>query len=427
MNKIRIVLISDNLTRDYLSLQYVKEALEKERNLEVYIIGSIAELQLTYYLLYKIRPHIVFVSQVLERCFRDVCSYVHESHGIVVVLPFELSYSSRAEISVLNRNLKYNELLDLYLVPGKKTQDDLITFGISNNKIRKVGSPKTDLLVRDWRRFTSRKKFLRINHIPENKKNIFIYSTLIKTPEEYIREDVAFLGHQNEAIRLSRDMDIIIHKYNKTLSQLCIDFSMYNFIVKPHPLETIKWYEGITAQNFFVITNEYVVNTMKSIDLAIHWYSTVAVECWVHGIKTIQYMPLAQYKSMLGEFHPGNPVVSSYDQLRRTIAFYMNNPLEKQYLHFQQQYITQWFGKLDGKCGRRITNEVMKMIKKSSSSQPYYVRKHSYLMYIMFLIERIMGKTISRRIVSYVRPYKWKYAAENAVYISPFEKKKHTD
>jgi len=419
MNHIRIVLISDNLTRDYLSLAYVKEELERIHGVHVYIIGSVAEIQRIFYLLHKIQPHIVFITQLLEKCFRDIAQYVRKSNGLVIVLPAEVTYSSSAALNILNKNLTYDELFELYLVPGDKMRQDIMKFNIQGKKLIKVGSPKMDLINKKWDTFMSRKNFSKKYQIPENRKNIFIFSTFIKTPEKYIQKDTAYIGSKKEFIRLSRNIDTLSNNYGDAISRLCKDYPEYNFIVKPHPLESNDWYKGITDANFFVIPNEYIVNILKSVDLAIHWYSTVAIECWIKGIKTIQYAPLKEFMPLLGEFHFGNPVVSSYSQLKRAIGLYADNPLEQKYTSFQKKYINLWFGKLDGKCGMRIKSVIHNLIKNHSFTNIDYRRNYSLGVYALLGLEKMFGTVISRKIISMIYPYNWKYAWKNAILVAP--------
>lgn len=413
MQKIRVVLVCDQVQRELSALKSLKKQLKEKLNSEVFIIGSLAEEQRILYLLHKIKPHIVFITQIQEGVTRRIAKYIKGSGGIVSILPVELSYSRSNLFWLFNKRLSYNQYLDFYFLPGIKMYKDIKNFtDISKSKLFIVGSPKMDLIVSKGNEFLKRSQFLSIHRIPKNRKNIFLYTTFFGSSENYIAKDIAFKGNVKATQRMFKAISDTKKAYLTIIIKLCSDFRDYNIILKPHPLEDSSDYKRIKEKNFYLIRDEIFNNTVKAVDLAIHWNSTVATECWLQGKKTLQYSPIRKYDDILSETVYGNPLLRTYDELESAIKTYISNNLERKYLTFQKEYIRKWYYRVDGKSGERIVNIIKKKMEFPEKLE--YTAKFDKKVFVVYFLEKLIGVKLSRIIISlFVRDFRWEYAADN--------------
>lgn len=413
--KLKIVLICDQVQRELPALQLLKKQLLKD-HFSVSIIGSLAEINRMYFLLHKIKPDIVFISQIQEKITRDIAQYVKNSGGKICVLPMELSYSRANLFWLYNQRLNYDDLIDYYLLPGEQFRTDLNKFtDIDTKKMFTVGSPKMDLLfIKNEKSFLNREKFCQKYNIPLAKKNIFIYTTFIASTIDYIKKEDAFKGNVKATLRIYKCIEETKKIFLKDIERLCLDFPDCNIILKPHPLERVDDYLNINHDNFYLIQKELFNDTVKSIDLAIHWNSTVATECWIQGKKTIQYAPVSKYKDLLSEFKTGNPVCQNYDELKLAIDKYLKSKMDKKYVSFQRNYLKLWYYCLDGKSAKRISNILNNIVKYNLPKQ--YFKNYPSAFILFLFLDKILGPSVVRTLVKlFKKNYQRQYALENYV------------
>lgn len=421
--KLKIVFICDQVQRELPSLLHLKKNIEKYMNADAYIIGSLAEEQRIYYLLYKIKPDIVFISQIQEEVTRRIAKYVRESGGILCLLPAEVTYSRLNLFWLFNKNLSYKDYVDYCFLPGEQYRNDLNELtDIDKRKIFVVGAPKMDLLATVYKnKFLTRKGFCQKHKIPLNKKNLFIYTTFLSiSSTNYLEKENSFKGNVNAIRRIYNCCDETKRIFIRDIKKICLDFPEYNIILKPHPLEEAKDYLNINYNNFFLIQNEVFNNTISSIDLTIHWNSTVATECWVKNIKTLQYSPILKYQDLLSDFKGGNPIYNNYEELKEGIIKHMNNSMEQRYLRFQERYLTTWFYKIDGLSSKRIAIKLNQLLKEKNIkffSVKYKCNCHKFYNILIFF-EFFLGVKLTRILLLVLRPdYKWRYAIDNYINI----------
>lgn len=204
--------------------------------------------------------------------------------------------------------------------------------------------------------------------------------------------------------------------YSLALKMLCQDFPQFNIILKPHPRESNHYYQDITAKNFFVIKDVPLLDVLESVDLAVHWTSTVAIECWIRKIKTLQYVPLLKNKNYLIESHPGDPTIYNYKQLKKAIAKYSENDLEQKYLDFQKKYLKYNFYQVDGKSVDRIAAKINKLNAKSTPKLNYLDPK-SFKANLLVILQNVFGLRVSRIMIAlFDQDYDWRYASNNYVF-----------
>ncbi|MDD2822975.1 MAG: hypothetical protein PHQ59_02725 [Candidatus Daviesbacteria bacterium] len=414
-NKLSVVLICDHIQRELASLKMLREQMLSE-NLSVSIIGSLAEVKRMYYQLYRLKPDIVFISQIQEKITRDMARYVKDCGAIVCVLPAELSYSRANLFWLYNQRLTYNELVDYYFLPGEQFLNDILEFtDIDRRKMVVVGSPKMDLLISKYKKsFLSREEFCTKYKIPLGKKNIFIYTTFAASTIDYIKKEAAFKGNVKATLRIYRCISETKKIFLKDINRICIDNPECNIIIKPHPLEDTSEYLKIKHSNYYVVQNELFNNTVSSIDLAIHWNSTVATECWIQRKKTIQYAPISKYSDLLSEFNQCNPVFENYKELDCGIKKYLGCNIDAKYLRSQKDYLKLWYYRLDGKAMNRILNILVKNIKPNKSK--HYFKNYPFSFKVYSYVESLLGLSIARWLVKLVkRDFQRQYALENYI------------
>lgn len=417
MKKLTILIICGYKLRDIESLQYLKRQLEKKLKAKVYIVGGLSELQKMYYYLYTIRPDVVFIPQVLEKSCRRLAEYVLASNALLYVIPAEITVITVIEQLLLNPDISYNDHLTKFLIPGKRYEKLLMSSDIHKDKVAIVGSPKIDCLVNEeGSQFLSRKDFCKKIGANPRKKNVFIFTSFVRANEDYLRADDFFKNTLDEMLKSNVCVDKTKVKYLQIIAKLCKDFNDYNIIVKPHPLEDAEVYRQQNGDNYYLITDTSLYSCINSIDLAIHWSSTVSTECWIKNIPTIQLAPFEKYDRFLSESHPGNPIVRTYEDLSNSIHIYLNKKLEGKYLQFQKNYIKNNFFKLDGNSAGRIVN-IIKTDIKAKSLQVKFLPKFSWLIYVVLFFEKIFGYVIAHRLIALVDSnYDWKAAIENKIY-----------
>lgn len=197
------------------------------------------------------------------------------------------------------------------------------------------------------------------------------------------------------------------------MNKLCQDFPQYNIVHKSHPLEKINFSSFVQQKNLYSIQNTSLEECMQSIDLAIHWGSTVATECWIKKIPTIQYIPIQGYDEFLSEFSQGNPVVRTYKDLMYSIKQYIQSPIDEQYLHFQKAYLLSNYYKLDGNSAKRISHIIHQVCNQKKYHLKYF-RNFPLYYYFFYVLEIIFGISISRKLISLIlRHYNSSYAINN--------------
>ncbi len=422
MKHFRIVLLADNKLREIAGLQLLKRQLEQNARfpVQVYIVGSIAEVQRVYFLLDEIKPDIVFISQIQEKFCRSIAQYVRKSGGKLFVLPSEVTPARVVQSLVVSSHLTYDHLLDGIFLPGKKMHSFFSATDINKKKLLITGSPKIDAVSLTLP--VSRNKFSSEHNLPLNKKNVFIFTSFPLRSDAYYESDECF----SENLQLMKNVHTAIkanrNAYIQKLPEICRTLSEFTVVLKPHPLEDSSVYNTIQEPNFRIITQATVQDCIPSIDVCIHWNSTACVECWLHNVTSIQYSPITSANWLLSDFTPGNPVYSDSVKMTKQILEYLKNEkkIPQRFLSFQKRYIEENFFRSDGKAAQRISshvNSVMKVLSRSPITHTY--AKSGRLWAPFHMLEKILGVANSRHLIGILfRSYNWRYAAENYIFES---------
>jgi surface carbohydrate biosynthesis protein len=420
--KHKIVLICMDLQRELSMLELLKKEFEDILQADVWIIGSLADIQKIYYSLNQIKPDMVFISQIIEKDCRNIANYVRKSGATLCVLPVELTYPTKDGFSFLNTKQLYDKYVDYYFLPGRRMYEDISrSSDISKNKMFITGNPKIDLYInKNAKKVLLRREFCIRYSVRKNQGNIFIFTSFVITPADYIKREKAYKGSVNRILKKNKEVLETRDAFVRDIKKLCVDFPKYNIILKPHPFEDSSFYKKIEIKNFYMINTVTFNDTINSIDLAIHWCSTVATECWVNGIKTLQYVPIVIHEGLLTDYNRENPVYNNYLDLRKGISKYLIHNLDKKYLFFQKKYLRFWYYKTDGNSVKRIAIKIKKVLRNEHRDALNYISVNSKILYIFIIAEKILGIRLSRRVVSYFRKdYNWRYAADNFVFRGP--------
>ena len=396
---LRVVLLCDNIIRELTGLTQLKKELEKKLSAEVYLIGSIAEIQRTYYSLYRIKPHLVFISQIMEKDCRAIAAYVRQSGGMVCVLPVEITPAKAVESVIVSPKLRYNHLLDMLFLPGQHMFSYFNKTDIDKQKMVITGSPKMDVVLASSG--MSRQDFTSQQHIPSDKPNVFFFSSFPRTSLDYFRSDKCFTQNMTLMKKIHKAIRGTHQAYLKALPKICAALPRINVVFKPHPLEDLSWYDEITAPNFYLVRDASVKDCMASIDVVVHWNSTVCTECWLHQLPTLQFSPLRKYDWLLSEFSLGNPVSHTYQQLVKKILeqIHKKKQLDNKFLKYQKAYLIDNFYRVDGKSSQRITQILKKKLVKTSFNLHYTEHFHPAIRLLLF-IQKILGVKLSRWLVA---------------------------
>jgi hypothetical protein len=192
--------------RELLMLELLKKEFEHTFKADVWIIGSLADVQKIYYSLNQIKPDIVFISQIIEKDCRDIASYVRKSGAILCVLPAEFTYSNADYYRTFSGNRPYNKYVDYYFLTGLRMYKAISKLtDIDKNKMFITGTPKIDLYInKNAKKVLSRREFVARYSIPGNRKNIFIFTNFLITPINYIKSEKAFSGMVNYMLKWNK-------------------------------------------------------------------------------------------------------------------------------------------------------------------------------------------------------------------------------
>jgi surface carbohydrate biosynthesis protein len=415
--RLRMLLLCDNVVRELESLRFLRTKLEKSLKAEVAIVGSVAEWERMKWELQQFQPHVVFMTQIQEQKCRELAEYVKASGAKVCVIPPETTLVKALQHLTVNPQLAYDYLIDFLFLPGQSLRELYRATDVKKSKIFVTGSPKIDILInQEGPDFYSREQFTQRFGIRPNKTNIFIFSSFRGYSKEYIKNDIAFTGVTSIANDESDFIDQSLDAYLEMLPHLCQQYPDYNFILKPHPLESSQPYRNIRFPNFYLIDQKLTLQACyKSADLVIHWNSTVAAECWLHHIKTIQYSPCTKYAHLLSELYHGNPLFTTYSGLVKGINRYLNSKMDQKYLTIQQQYLKDNYGNLKPDSSEKIASILKTQLEKPIKPVSYSPQV-SWKLFFFQALERLLGVSGSRRLAHlYDKKYQWRYSIENYV------------
>jgi surface carbohydrate biosynthesis protein len=404
---LRIVLLLDNKNRELAFLELVKEQLEHLLGAKVSIVGSIAEYQYVRYQLSVIKPHLVFISQIFEQSCRQLAEYARKSGSLVAILPNEVR-SSMAYEKLVSSGLSLNSLADYAFMPGRELLDVFSQSDLPARKLYITGTPKIDLALRD--KGLLRNEFAAKYNLDASKKNLFIFTSFVQTNLEYLKNDVLFSKQLVFKQSFNRCVDVTRKAYYHLVIDLVTQFAEYNIIIKPHPLEPSN--QLIKVPGSHTITQATISDCFDSIDLAIHWTSTVALECWLHDIPVLEYFPTPKQSRFLPNFTDGNPLYFEQAQLINGIRKYTTKPLEKKYIEYQEKYLRHAFFQLDGKSTQRIAT----ILQKTIHTQPKvnYQLSLNLSLRLLLAVENLIGHTATRTLLKVLNPnFQAKYAIEN--------------
>src|SRR3989344_8918980 len=417
MSKLSIVLISDSKERELNYLRHLKKVLISELNADVTIIGSLSEIQRIYYLLSNLQPQVVIMSQVFEQSCQDLAQYVRNSCSQLVIIPCELRVSLAYKLLVENKSISLNDHLDWIFLPGDRLKVLFDKTNIEKRKMFITGSPKIDIgILQAKNSQLSKKKFCSINKIRARNKNVFFFTSFIQTSLDFLRQDKLYSNQMQYNIEFNKEVAVVSSIYESEILYFANHHPELNIVIKPHPLEKTN-YRKLKQQaknnNVYIIWGA-IENFYRSIDLAVHWLSTVALECWINGIPVIEFFP-GKYDELLQDFKSGHPVVRSAAELEKAIKKYLQQKLESKYLEVQKKYLKDVFFKTDGKSAYRIA----KLLKQKLPTKitPHFSRRTSVTFTLFVWLEKAFGQVIPRRILSYIdRSYQVEYAINNLVF-----------
>ncbi len=420
--KPKIVLICGNAQRELSMLQLLKKEIENTLTADVWIIGSIADIQKIYYLLNRIQPEMVFISQIIENVTRDIAGYVRKSGALLCVLPVEFTFSEADYDQIFNKNQGYNKYLDYYFLTGPKMLNAALRLSdIARSKMFVTGTPKVDLYKNiNAKKVLSRTEFIDRYGITQDLKNVFVFTSFPITPLSYLRKQKVLKDKMDLLTKWNRRVIDTRKIYIKDIAKLCIDFPDCNIILKPHPLEDVSYYKEITSKNFYLVDDITFNDVVKSIDLAIYWHSTIATECWISNINVIQYIPVNNFENLESDFTRGNPSIDNYKDLKKGVLKYLHQKLDKKYLNYQKNYLKLCYYKLDGMSAKRVAVKVKDILQNNRSINLTYKPVTSAMMHTFIITEKLLGIKLSRKIISLIKPgYDWKYSVNNFVFIIP--------
>jgi surface carbohydrate biosynthesis protein len=404
----RIVLLMDNKNREQAFLQLLHATIKQNYpEFEVYILGSIADIRYTCYQLSVLKPSVVVIAQVFEQSCRQIITYAKQSGAIVALLPAEIR-TSLAYTKLVQSDVKLNELVDIAFMPGQELTELFKQTDLNHKKLLTTGSPKIDLALAKEK--MSRTEFMTHYQLNRAQKNVFVFTSFVETNLDYMRQDplfsqqLAFKESFNHCVQATRKL------YQQAIANLAQSFPSYNIVIKPHPLE--KKPLAVSAPNVHLISDATIDDCLRSIDLAIHWTSTVALECWLHHIPVIEFFPTPDQPQFLPNFTQGNPLYFNEPDLMAGVKKYLNRPVEANYTNYQSEYLTYAFHHLDGHASYRVARGLSGLLKHRTLLNYHSETDPGTLS--LAIAERLLGHKISRLLLKQLQPnYQAQYVIDN--------------
>ncbi len=154
----------------------------------------------------------------------------------------------------------------------------------------------------------------------------------------------------------------------EVLPKLAKWFPDHRIIIRPHPSETVSfWEETFAGQDRILVSNEGVASPwILASDMMIHHGCTTGIEAAIMGKKHVMYSPHPDEHHETDVMRAFAPIVKTEAALKSHIAENLNKPPRQRITKFQEQF----FANLSGKTATRSILETIDELAFSSGELP---------------------------------------------------------
>ena len=352
----RILLLYDNLLRDYRGLLLLAEFLEQTGN-KVWIKAGWDD-PFSFCSLHKIEA--LATGQIAEFATHKYGKYCAENNILLIINTSEpvTAENNFNILTTYNTNESNQDIIDLQSVGiyphFKFVQTSNCIEEHNKTKYKFLGYPRTDISYHlKFRQIEEKSLTEKYNLNRFNKKYLFLSSFLLDGAFDGVPEQD--LKRWNYAAFQERTIDLLSHT-TKILKKFVEERLGDNevLIIKKHPWDCSSYFkDNFSGPKCLILeNNEFITPCLSVSDYIIHTYSTATFEAWIMGKPTVSIY-LEKYLD-----------VAPLHMRKERIAYDYNSFIE---ILDSETSIPEYnddelfAGKMDGKATWRLATEISKL------------------------------------------------------------------
>lgn len=359
MNKMRILLFYDNFIRDYRGLLLLKEVLRR-RGHHAWVEPLWTHPEETI----RMRdPDTVIMGQAGEETTSKIAQFVVNHHINLVINTTEYVCTEDKTGNFFKFNFKYwnDKIIDLQVIVNSEYQQYIQNHPEIKEKwkYKFIGCPRFDLSVHP--------EICRVETDHINRKyKLERFSRKYLYVSSFIFDDT---GGQVSPGNL-KDIDTkqlyakekdLKRQHHQILTELIEDIRQNNdvLLIKRHPWDKSSYYQQTYSGDHvqLVDNHDYVAPLLQLCDVVLHTDSTVAIEGWIQGVKTISVLPdFGGDRSQLKNNLHFEPIARTCGEIKQLVASYPFDSTQKS-LESYKPYI-------DGKSTFRLADLIERLTEK---------------------------------------------------------------
>jgi surface carbohydrate biosynthesis protein/FkbM family methyltransferase len=345
----RILLLYDNFIRDYRGLLLLREALRRGGH-EAWVepLWNHPEITIRIY-----DPDTVIMGQIGEETTSKIALFVRRHRINLVINTTEYVCNEHKKDNFFKSNFReWNEShIDMQVIVNRDYDQHIKHHKEikDKSKYKFIGCPRFDLSVHPEicaREKQSIRQKYQLDRF--NRKYLYISSFIFdesggQVSKENLKDiDAAFLYRQEQEQKKMHDV---------ILRELIKDAQHNNdvLLIKRHPWDKSNFYPDNYADAHVVLVenHDYIVPLLQLSDVVLHTESTVAIEGWIQGRKTISVLPhFDGDRSKLKNNMHFEPIARDYAEIKTLIETYPFSETRRSLQNFEPF--------LDGKATLRL-------------------------------------------------------------------------
>jgi surface carbohydrate biosynthesis protein len=324
----------------------------------------------------KFRPQIIVFPQVQGET--KLVEYARKLKSRIIVLHTEGTWNAETAAAFYERGLRLygdENPVELDLVWGRVMKDLLVdNTNLTEEMVKVIGCPRFDVYRPPLQRLMMSKKEFAHRYGLSKGKPLIVWATNFVNLDRTERD----LKYQNEFVKrdILEDNDIqrsLRSKHLAALIQLIREYPNCDFAIKLHPLEVPDFYNSELKQHNLtgrvaIINDITIEHVLNSTDIFLNTNSTASTEAWFMVIPTVSLLFDERARRKLSAFAKGNEIVIDYPQLRTIVDTVLSGTYkpDQSLIDAREEFIENWFYKIDGQSTLRAAFEIERYIKQMS-------------------------------------------------------------
>lgn len=311
---------------------------------------------------------------------------------------------------------EYKHLIEGMLLSGKEMADFLVKAKkISNKQAILVGYPTLDWTKKPLSNlFLSKSAFRKIFGIKSQQKVLFLASSFSMADfdlENWDEKKSVWNLSKSEIKKMINASKKMRVKTVECFKEMLKENQTYHVIVKKHPLEMKGFYEKEfeSFENVSVVNEMDIHDLLKNSDVLIHWNSTTSIQAWGFNLPTVLLdfkegnELIGFQKGILDEFQSGNYRAVDYKSLVESIKSSLSEKkTPRSQIRARKQYVSEWFGQIDGKNGERVAEEISNLLGQTKNNT---IAFDLGLHRLVYYLPRLLSYKVKWLAYSILRPF----------------------